>query len=193
MKTRLFILITIALIIASCSSWKTTLVSEGDINDAIRNAITDFMHTCYLRKKDSIFSVSVYKNDWEGYVIRIGSTSENKQYPGPNPIKRVGTYSFMLPSQYQIYDRKLFYWEDTTKIITLEIFDVLKRYNHIDSINLDSLGMLLPYVVDEYAKDAHYYFCRNNLINYKKVVTNWGYGGYTPPKLNCNKYKNKLR
>ena len=35
-------------------------------------------------------------------------------------------------------------------------------------------------------KGADYYFCKNNLSKYKRVVTNIGLGYYKPPKLKCN-------
>ena len=46
-------------------------------------------------------------------------------------------------------------------------------------------GMLPDFIINDAAKAAHYYFCRDNISNYKRVVTHVATGYYKPPKLKC--------
>lgn len=180
-----FIYVIIIVTLISCSSWKESLVSQGNQNDAIENAIIDFVHTCSLRKQDNIFSIEVYIDEENLLGLSVLGGDDMKVFPGP--MDKIGTYSNTFPSRYIFKDNKLFYWYDPTYPITLEIVSILSKYNYIDSLNVEeTLG--LPFFINESKKAAHYYFCKNNLRNYKKVVTNRAMDWYPRPKLDCNKH-----
>ncbi len=187
MKASNSILIIFILLICSCSPWKQLLVSKGGTNETIENAITDFMNTCYLRKNDSVFSVRIYIDNKHTLGLGISGDGENKVFPGPND--KIGSYSKTFPNKYMILYGKLFYWKSDTfsHIITEEIVTVLQKYSHIDSMNVDSFVDIPGFTIKEKKKGADYYFCKNNLKNYKKVVTNKAMGWYKQPKLDCDK------
>ena len=46
-------------------------------------------------------------------------------------------------------------------------------------------GALPDNPINDAAKAADYYFCRNDVSNYKRVVTHVATGYYEPPKLKC--------
>ena len=187
MKASNSILIIFILLICSCSPWKQLLVSKGGTNEAVKNAITDFMNTCYLRNDDSIFSISIYIDNKDILGVSIFGQDKDKLFPGSND--KIGSYSKGIPNKYMIVDGKLFYWWSDTlpHIITREMVDVLQKYNHIDSMNVDSFVAIPASGISEKKKACHYYFCKNNLKNYKKIVTNRAMGWYKQPELECDK------
>lgn len=181
MKRQLFILFT-SLICASCVQWKSMIVSNGGQQQAIENAITDFVHSCSLFKQDSIFSVTM--EDW-GDVIVVGISGvidENKLYTHSHIYVGAEADSIgFFPSQFLVVNEKLFYWHDPKQKITQELFDVLYKYDRISTINWPT------WTIDDAKKGADYYFCKNNLRKYKRVVTRTARGWYDSPKLNCKK------
>ena len=184
MQAKSFILLISVILLTGCNSWKSTLVADGDENDAIMNAITDFMHTCNLRNKDTVFVVHKWIDNEKFLVVGISGTDENKLYPQKRQ-DTIGGYPFRLPSCYAVVDGKLFYWKDKSIKVSKEIVNVLSEYNAIDSLNYDSLVIFNPHIKIESKKGADYHFCKNNLRDYKKVVTNIGIEWYDPPKLKC--------
>lgn len=173
------------LLLGGCaiSKWKETLVSTGDVNDAINNVITDFSNTSKLSKQDSVFGVHVTDLNKDIIIVGImGAT--NMVYPRPE--NTVGTYDDIFPSQYLIKDNKLFYWSDSTQIITQDMINMLDKYNHID-FNWQEEWEIPPYVIDDGKEGVVYYICKNNYMNYKKTGANNINKHYSVPKLNCNK------
>ena len=178
-------------LLTGCNSWKSTLVADGDENDAIMNAITDFIHTCNLRNKDTIFVINKWIDNDTFLVIGISGTDENKLYPQKKQ-DTIGGYPYRLPSRYVVIDGKLFYWEDKSIKVSKEIVNVLSEFNAIDSLNYDSLVIFNPYVIIESKKAAHYHFCKNNIKEYKKNISKYAVEWYDPPKLKCG-YPFKMR
>jgi len=182
-KLKLFIVLVIFLLFDSCvvSKWKVDLISEGNVNDAVSNVITDFLNTSSLSKKDTVFGVLI--TDTNDGVIKVGICGAvNKIYPRKE--SKVGTYDAIFPTRYLIRDEKLFYWSDTTQVITQEIVSVLEKYNQIDTLWWSS-GGLPDYVIDDGKEGIIYYICKNNLKNYKKTGSNTIRKHYNPPKLKC--------
>ncbi|MDR0232702.1 MAG: hypothetical protein LBI82_11375 [Dysgonamonadaceae bacterium] len=185
-KYKLLFLFAILLLCENCaaaSKWKETLVSKGDVNDAINNAITDFLHTSNLSKKDTIFSIVITDTNEGIIIIGIGG-AVNKVYPRSE--NEIGTYDEIFPTQYVIRDNKLFYWNDAKQAITQDIISILEKYNHID-FHWSEEYVIPPLVIDDGKESVVYYFCKNDYKNYKKTGGNTIHRHYKPPKLNCNK------
>ena len=193
-------LLTFLISLESCASWKGTLTSSGNSNDAVNNAITDFLHTTKLSKTDTIFSVSFseYENiiyDHESnkvifipknediIIISISGAGE-KIYPSEK--NKIGTYDEIFPTQYTIRDEKLFYWSDTTQVITQEIISVLERYNNID-FEWKKEYDLPPLGINDGGEAIVYYFCKHDLTNYKKMRADNMRRQYRTPKLKCKR------
>ncbi|UGU18157.1 hypothetical protein LS482_09780 [Sinomicrobium kalidii] len=188
MKLHNYIFIVLVFFLINCSSWKRMLVDKGTQNDAVQNAIIDFLYTSRLSKSDSVFSIYVENIDDNVLGVKVGGEF-NKLLPGPE--NRIGTKSSDFPSRYIEKEGKLFYWVDSTHILTKDMVSILSKYNHIDSLNVNGfIGIPeTSSLIDDSKKVVHYFFCKSNISMYKKVTTNIGMGYYEPPKLDCPLYE----
>ena len=145
-----------------CSAMKG---GDGDHlrNEAIIIAINDFLDNCSLQKTDSVFSVYIDIDNED--ILGLSISGE--------------------------YGNKIYYWVDSINVLTEEIIRVLAKYNQIDSSFVSYEKAYPDYLLDESIKGADYYFCKNDLSIYKRVVTRIAMGWYDPPKLNCNKKRKK--
>lgn len=197
MKNILFTLISV--VVLSCSPYKKDLVSHGNKNQTIKNAIIDFSNTSRLYRKhfvfkvqliDTLYSKKLEKIDERNYrwvddvpyidffVIRIAPVTNQYTYLLSDSLGLGKSY---LPSRHIEQDDKLFFWEDKSFKTTDKMVEVLKKYKMIRQSNLHA-----TFSVDESQKAIHYYICRNNYKNFKKVTTNIGIGYYDAPKISCN-------
>jgi len=196
-KYKILFFLIITLLLNNCSTWKGSIVSSGSINEAVNNAITDFL-TTKLSKKGTIFGVLISdyvgvkynqenntviyipKNDYI-FIISVGK-SDNKIYPREE--NKIGTYDNVFPTMYTIRDEKLFYWSDSTQVISKEIISVLEKYNHID-FEWHKEYDLPPLIINDGGEGIVYYFCKNDLSNYKKKRADTLRRHYRTPKLKC--------
>ena len=194
-------------IIVGCASFKAELYQEGSKNEAIYNAILDFSNTKKLYKRDSIFYVtytdSLYSmtmiksgdqifgeyNEWvpdklykELVAVSIGA-DYNKMLLTSNV--KVGKKGIKIPTRYIEKDGKLFYWWDDNYPLTQKALDVFEKYNLLQD-DKDGTVLFLDFTTDDAQKGADYYFCRNDLSKYKRIITNVGMGYYKPPNLSCD-------
>jgi hypothetical protein len=178
MRTLKPILIFIVFLLVSCATWKATLVSKGGNDDAIQNAICDFLYSSPLSKDDTVFSIFIKEHNEDVLGISIyGSVQKPLVVKDGNTINYSG-----LPTRYIESKGKLFYWDDSTRTVTPEVINIFKKYNHIDTA---FLNVYIPIHINDAKKGEDYYFCRNNLLKYKKVRTRMAMGYYEPPKLRC--------
>jgi hypothetical protein len=212
MKTKIFIYIIVMPLIYSCKSSKEAMSIGGkDMRSiAIQNAINDFSMKCRLFKNDSIFSVSfedsvfdkptfirinermstwkrgVYCSDIVAVTIsahRINDCDwccDKFLYTNETKVGSIGK----LPSRHIVIDGKLFYWYDDNYPLTEEMLAVLWKYNLLCDDREGKIG-IPDFSTDDSQKGADYYFCKNNLSHYKRVITNRAIGYYAPPKLKC--------
>ena len=188
------------LLLTDCYSQEKYIPQSTNFAEfAIYEAITDFADNCRLFKQDSIFYIttldtlkhytlqrnqgtlewicdSIYANL---FVINI-IPSINKLFYFPDAV--VGSKG-KLPSRYVIVKSKLFYWDDDDYPLTEETLSVLKKYDALTDMIHDRV--LPETVLDESKKSIHYYFCRNNLLKYKRAASSKSAGYYRPPKLKC--------
>ena len=89
-----------------------------------------------------------------------------------------------LPSRYIEKDNNLFYWWDDNYPLTEEMLAILWKYDLLfdDTKNLIKIPQ---FSTDDKQKGAHYYFCKNDLSKFKRVITSRGLGYYEPPKIKC--------
>ena len=191
-------LIIISCLLSGCKSSIVILQKETDqTEDFINVAISDFVSKCSLFKKDSVFKISV-----EDTLVELSFQSEQSRWILDTVyqnilvvnvfglINKVWYFSDAvigskgkLPSRYVIVKGKLFFWQDDNYPLTEEILSVFKRYNILTEMM--ERGALPDNPINDAAKAADYYFCRNDVSNYKRVVTHVATGYYEPPKLKC--------
>ena len=191
-------LIILSCLLSGCKSSIVILQKETyQTEDFINVAISDFVSKCSLFKKDSVFKISV-----EDTLVELSFQSEQSRWILDTVyqnilvvnvfglINKVWYFSDAvigskgkLPSRYVIVKGKLFFWQDDNYPLTEETLSVFKRYNILTEVM--ERGMLPDFIINDAAKAAHYYFCRDNISNYKRVVTHVATGYYKPPKLKC--------
>ena len=175
-----YIIIVVFFLLWSCSSWEKTMIVKGNQDDAIQNAIYDFLNSEKIDKRDSIFGIYVktISDEILGITIRADA----------NPLLVVTedniNYNYRgFPTMYFENRGKLFYWDDPTKSVNTDIISIFTKYNLIDTM---ILNVYIPEImIDHSKKSVDYYYCKNNLQRYKKVRTKKAMGYYQPPKLRC--------
>lgn len=182
MKTNYFLFLGFILLIIGCSAWKEKLNTTGSQDDAVLNVVTDFLNSSGLSKKDSVFSVQV--RNISDDILGVSIIGSYKKWV-PNPDTKVGSKMPYFPSRYVEKEGKLFYWSDSTHVLTDDLVKTFSKYNLIDSLNIGVTGMP-DGIIDDSKKGVDYYICKGNFTKYKKVTTNKGIGYYDAPKLNCD-------
>ncbi|MDV7698613.1 hypothetical protein N6B72_16925 [Chryseobacterium soli] len=158
---RYFLIFNLMLFCQSCSVWQKEQVQTGNYETAIKNAVIDFSHSS-LASKDKVFSLT-YKQYDKG-VIGISILGDvNKVY------LINGTPQGRVKDQYIEYDNKLFCWYDDKKEKDSNIIKKLTQYKVID--NVEVLTEDMEYIRDDTKKGVNYYFCKDNLLIYKKEET----------------------
>jgi hypothetical protein len=199
---RVLIYFTTILILQSCVSFKGQLTNTGGSEEAIQNAILDFSNTSRLYKKDSIFSVSFYDTLYRMVLENVAG--KNSRWVRGNHLANIvsvsisgNNYQFLLtantkvgsngklPSRTIEKNGKLFYWWDEDYPLTEQVFTLFKKY-HLFQDDMNGVNDFPSNSIDDAKKGVHYYFCRNNLSVYKKIITNTGIGYYDAPKLKCD-------
>lgn len=168
------------LLFIGCSTWKTTLVRNGDKNDAIRNAIHDYIKSNRHIKKDSTYLVSIRNIDDMVFRVDIAKGLEKllvATEDGVNFSHRA------LPTSYIELDNKLFYWVDSTQKVTDDLIKMLVKYNRLDTMVINSY--IPARLIDDSRDAVLYYFCKENLTRYRKVRTKNTKRNYNQPLIKC--------
>ncbi|MCP1997183.1 hypothetical protein [Flavobacterium sp. HSC-61S13] len=172
-----YLLILMYFFMMGCTSYKTQLRSNGNYEAAIENSIIDFSKT-NLFNHDSVFRIRYKILEENLYFISIIGDSENKFLYS----KEKKFEENKLPNRFFIHQNKLFIWSDSNHQSNKEILGVLESRNLIQ--DEEKYGFyVLDYSIEDDKKGAKYYFCKNNLKKYKRVITNLGI--IKTPKLNC--------
>jgi hypothetical protein len=182
-RKHLYLLTFFFLFFASCYSWKNALVTKGNRDDAINNAVTDFLKSDHLSKKDTVFAIHI--KDINENILGISILG----YPDrllPSSRDKIGTNFPGFPTNYIEKVGKLFYWYDPKKSIDNKIVSILNKYHKIDSLNVKGFVGIPTRLTGDSKKAVDYYFCKCNLKEYKKVTTTLAMGYYKPPKLECS-------
>jgi len=192
-KTTTFLLIiTLLSGFINCSSIKNDLYKSGDKNKVIKNAILDFSNSCSIYKKDSVFMISYNKNlvkmvlkkvdnknqEWVESETNFNISTVNIS---PNYNKLFVDNKENLPSMCIEKNGKLFYWWEENQSTSEDVINKLKKYN----IATNDMISALDSGVDDSQKSAHYYFCKSDLSNYNRIITNKALGYYESPSMDC--------
>ncbi len=166
MKTSRTILLSLCIfLLGSCAihKWKSTLVSEGYVDEAISNAVTDFIHTSKLYKESDKFWIWIEEKE-KTIIVSIILAYDVVR---PTLSNKVGSYDPFFPSRYIEQDRKLFYWNDSTQMLTQDMLSMLEKYDLIDYSYSDQ-EMYVGGMHNDGMEGMHYFFYKNDLRIYKK-------------------------
>ncbi len=164
MKKIAIALILISLI--SCHSYKKQMFAHGGKDEARINVMRDFINRYNKAKKQKAFEIwEEYENNDSLFVfcIRIHKNHHKfKQFDFPE-----GEHTTAFPSRYYIMDDVLFYWSDTTRAVSREVFNVMKKYDAVEITN----DIIVP--EPDYKNSYWYLICKNNLKKYKVIKKIW--------------------
>jgi len=196
--------LVLLVMLVSCGAFKKELAQTGEQKEAIKNAILDFSNTSRLYKKDTVFSVSfqdpLYRmvlketNDGNGKwvegephkgVVSVSIGADYSKMLLTDSVK-VGNKGVKIPTRYIEKDGKLFYWWDDDYALTQETLDVLGKYDLLLKDDMNGVVEFYDFAINDAQKGVHYYFCKNNLLKYKKVTTHKAIGYYDAPSINCS-------
>jgi hypothetical protein len=179
-KTNCLVVIIFISIVESCATWKGGLVANGNQNDAVKNAVLDFLQHNRLIRNDSVFSI-IIRNVSQN-VFAVGILPEINKIPVIT--KNEIDYSYKaFPTNFIEEKGKLFYWKDSTQEESAELIDKLAKMNRIDTA---IFGRYLgERHINDSQKEMDYYFCKSDLKKYKKVYSSIAIGWYDPPVLEC--------
>lgn len=202
MKTKYLQVLILLLLFVSCGAFKNGLKKNGGDKEAVENAILDFSNTSGLFKRDSVFTVGIY-NELNRMVLETNGNGndrwvEGKPYEGIIAVNISASYDKMLltdsikvgkkgvkiPTRFVEKEGNLFYWWDDDYPLTQEALDIFSKYGLLQD---DEGGWVKfpDFSINDAQKGVDYYFCKNDLSQYKKIVTNKGIGFYDAPKLDC--------
>ena len=154
-------------------------------DSALEIALNDFLE-CDLSKTHNIFFVGfddeVTLNDDVSAILVIPS------YFTYHITLNDTIGSNELPTRFLLKNDKLFYWYDPNYGLTEDLVDAFYSFNIIDTIDVGfNCNFREKY---ENPKFAVYFFCKDDLNNYKRVIKNnypkrsrW----YRNPKIKCKK------
>lgn len=195
------------LLSTGCGSIKQQMASEGGREAVINNAILDFSRRSRIFKTRDFFKVETGMFTTTKKVRVPGETNLFKSaidrtYPDVivvyifyaiDPIlyhedAKVGVKGGRkFPTNYRIERGKLFYWMDTTKVLTEDAVKTFKKFklmpDHPVSTN-EYLELLDRYTTDRLW--VQYFFCKSDLKKYKRYTFDAKrYNGLLPDKLPC--------
>lgn len=182
-KNGLIILVVFSILFENCGLSKKGLGQIEDENDPIEIAIKDFSSNCKLYKRGTVFSVGIYnlKEYKDLLVVRIGKNRRKMLLKSDVTVGSKGK----LPSRYFEKDGKLFFWQDDNHALSQDALAVFQQYNLLEK-EKEYEDEILLIDTDDSQKAAHYYFCKDNVTKYKRIITNIGIGYYTPPDVKCD-------
>jgi hypothetical protein len=99
-----------------------------------------------------------------------------------------------FPNNFIVKENMLFIWKDTITPLTKNVLNILNEFEILDSTDIKRELKLLPenfedtrlVGFDDGLEGVNYFVCANNILKYKKVVSNLAFGYFKLPKLNCN-------
>lgn len=167
--------------LCACATLKKEIITKGNANEAINNAVSDFIHTeRSIQKKDNAFWV--YADTVKNNIVVTIIGDSNKVLL----IKEDGNYSYRdFPTILIESDEKIFLGYEKEGETTDTIINTLYRYNFVDTMIVNTY--IPDRMIDESKKGVIYFFCKNDLSVYKKIHTNTIAKHHKHPQLKCIK------
>lgn len=172
-----FKILIILICLWSCKI-RQDLDEVNSLENIVQTAIIDFVASSnnIVYKNDSVFTITAYELD-ENVISLSFYSPVNKYIVIEGRENRV-----VFPTNYLEVDNKIFFWDDVESVSDKNVISKLVQYNQIDTIGQydDVVG-----IIDHTKKAMHYYFCKSDISNFKKIKTTMSIGAYKAPKLNC--------
>ncbi len=179
MKMGYFILFCLA-VNNGCNNSKISSI-QSDKKDHILIAISDFSNSNKLYNNYNVFRIWKYRfPDSKIICVSISRSNGKILWSGDTS----GIRDKHIPSRYFEKGGKLFYWWDEAHGINDTTISILNKYGVLQDDDNGNVKLLEPRN-DDSQKAFHYYFCKDEFVGFKKVITNLGVGYYEIPSLKC--------
>lgn len=172
-KLKVGIVAALVTFLSSCQifnakyDWRSEMHVSGGKEEAMDNAINDFMHSCRHRKKNDKFVVAstdlADKNAlvvtiivYDFFIYKAKSISDTSYYQ-------------YLPLPYTVIDSNLFYTFEYNEIPTQDEIETLLDFGLIKVDSTLSMGM--PTLFNNHKGNfIKYYFCKKDLSIYERYT-----------------------
>jgi len=186
---------------AGSTSLKTNSIKES-VDQVRITAIQDFSKT-KLFKMDSVFYVTLYDTLHRTEIQRIDQYNvksvTGKAYPQIIAVDIIASqFKYLydttmtnnmqnkgIPTRAIEKDGRLFLWRDAHYPLTDSTLKILNKFHLTERGTKKDLDRFLIFGTDDLKRGAHYYFCRNNLSYFKRVISSKAIGYYDPPNVKC--------
>lgn len=198
-----FCCISLVFIICLISCSASLLLNEGfgQTEEVRENIIMDFHNFYktpknYLKERDGVpfdvFWIVLLESkfDFSVYAIR----PENDDYIAQDTADALGEIPRKaFPNDFIEIDGRLYLWNDGKSKLDIEVLNVLNKYNYLDSTDIKyDMGLLTDdfednrfFSIDDNLEAYHYYVCKKDISQFKRVKTRIAFGHYKIPKLRC--------
>lgn len=197
-------ILVFTLILLSCATYRKQLFAgRGDIEQARMNTIIDFANTYktpkrYLKirqgKPFNVFQIYRRKSfeTTHSYLLSILPEDESISIRTEHKLGEIPRSNF--PNKYVVKENKLFLWNDGETPLQKDVVEVMNKFDVLDSIDLKWELGLLPsdfedtrmITIDDRLEAFTYFICRNDISEFKKVVTWKALGYYDQPNISCH-------
>lgn len=184
MQIRYIILLFLLALIGGCTSTlKLPLKKIGGVNDAIDNAIVDYANRNSNHKKGVVYNVD-YKYITKDLIgVSILEYSDEKVFITKKDS--IGSNVPYFPTRIKEMQNQLYYWYDSSSVVTESLIQKLIEYDQIDSSRYHK-PEIIEFSYNDNKKATHYYFCTENLTKYARKESNIALGYGKVPKIKCN-------
>lgn len=167
-KYFILVFFSLAFLNNSCKSSHKTR-EFGNLHDAIIRSIDDFKsQRGTLFKSDSVFFI-INEEDTDYFRITIIGDDEDKYLysPAKNPQEN------RIPNNYLEFNNKLFIWYDSNREITKQTIEIYKKFDLLIDDEEGSIKFLDNDILDDKKKGTTYFFCKNDLSKFKKIISSF--------------------
>lgn len=177
-------------------------IRTDTLDQARQTAMLDFSKT-KLFKLDSVFDVTSYDTlhriaeqpigpgKFKGVIVKTYAdviAVDITAIPFRwllDTTERIDIQNRTIPSRVYEKDGRLFLWWDKHSPLTDSTLKILNKFHLVERGTKKDINKFLDFGTDDTKQGADYYFCRNNLSVYKRVITNKAIGYYDPPNIMC--------
>jgi hypothetical protein len=171
-------------------------------NEARQIAIQDFSKN-KLFTMDSVFSVKVFDTLHRATLKKISDRNyawvNGKAYPEIialnivasslryflDTTEKTASLSKNIPSGVFEKDGRVFLWWDDKLPLTEDALKVLDKFHLVQRGGKKDFDRFSEFRTINSTRAVDYYFCRNNISVYKRLITGTAIGHYEPPNITC--------
>lgn len=172
----------LGILFSSCSTVNLSLNQTGDVNDAISNAIIDYVKRASNGEGGAAYYVNAKHISADIIGVSILEYSGQKVFISKQDS--IGSNAPFFPTRVEEVAGRLFYWYDSSSVITENVIQKLIKFDQIDSGRYEKPN-LVEFSFSDNKRAIHYYFCKQNLTKFIRKESNIALGYGKIPKIDC--------